>query len=321
MVRRQLIINHGIEQMLLIENVEEASAILFDQERPRNVKRCYCIDRRDRRRGVHLSYTRTGDPNHSPLSAYTGRPRMKTDLESQIRLQRDTVSNLKLSLQEIEQQQRQARDNYEKCKQTLVRNQRQDRDIQLQIQKAEDSVDELREAIEKDSMEDGRLDVFKHNLEEVKEEKRVYEGSYEESVVAMDSLLQEIEVIQSELSAKNENVEAIQKKVQRLEGQETKCSTSRRKALGEKNALEGRLEEAKRDKTETENRRQEIASRILDFHEKANMVSPRVQVDEGETTNSLGKKLEKLMKDMQRFNAEYVLLCNSTHALCVSNGH
>lgn len=85
MVRRQLVINHGIEQMLLIENVEEASKIMFDGARPRNVKRCYCIDSRDRRRGIHLAFNRTGDPSQSPIPAFTGRPRMKTDIDIQIR--------------------------------------------------------------------------------------------------------------------------------------------------------------------------------------------------------------------------------------------
>ena len=85
LVRRQLIINHGIEQMLLIERLEEASSVLFDGVRPRNVKRCYCIDRKDKRRGIHLSYSRMGEPSQAPVPAYNGSPRMKSDLESQIR--------------------------------------------------------------------------------------------------------------------------------------------------------------------------------------------------------------------------------------------
>ena len=85
LVRRQLIINHGIEQMLLIERLEEASSVLFDGPRPKNVKRCYCIDQADRRRGIHLSYSRAGEPSQAPVSAYKGNPRMKSDFDSQIR--------------------------------------------------------------------------------------------------------------------------------------------------------------------------------------------------------------------------------------------
>lgn len=85
MVQRQLIINQSVEQMLLIEDLEEASSVLFDGQRPRNVKRCYCIDASDRRRGIHLSYNRMGQPNQAPVAIYNGHPRMKSDLASQIR--------------------------------------------------------------------------------------------------------------------------------------------------------------------------------------------------------------------------------------------
>ncbi|KAL3446823.1 hypothetical protein BJX65DRAFT_110411 [Aspergillus insuetus] len=85
LVRRQLVINHGIEQNLLIENLEEASAILFDGDRPRNVKRCYCINKSDRRRGIHLSYSRNGEPSQAPVSVYNGNPRMRSDRASQIK--------------------------------------------------------------------------------------------------------------------------------------------------------------------------------------------------------------------------------------------
>lgn len=84
-VRRQLIINHAIEQIVLIEDVEEASKILFEGGRVKNVKRCLCIDPRDRRRGVTLSYGRTGEPSQSPIGRFRGQPRMKSDIDTQIR--------------------------------------------------------------------------------------------------------------------------------------------------------------------------------------------------------------------------------------------
>ena len=71
--------------MLLIADLEEAATTLFDGEPPRNVRRCFCIDKRDKRRGIHLAFNRTGEPTQSPVSAYNGHPRMKTDTETQIR--------------------------------------------------------------------------------------------------------------------------------------------------------------------------------------------------------------------------------------------
>lgn len=85
MVRSQLIIQHAIEQILLIEDVEKASVVLFDGARPKNVKRCYSIDARDMRKGITLSFNRIGDPNQAPVAMYQGQPRMKSDMASQIR--------------------------------------------------------------------------------------------------------------------------------------------------------------------------------------------------------------------------------------------
>lgn len=85
LVKRQLVISNGIEQVLLIEDLEEASKIMFDSGRPRNVKRCFSIDRHNPRRGYALTYNRSGGPGQSPIPAYQGQPRMKTDHESQIR--------------------------------------------------------------------------------------------------------------------------------------------------------------------------------------------------------------------------------------------
>jgi hypothetical protein len=85
LVRRQMIINHGIEQIVLIENIEDASRTLFEGPRLRNVKRCFSIDATDRRRGTTLAYGRTGEPSQSPIAPFTGRARMRTDIDSQIR--------------------------------------------------------------------------------------------------------------------------------------------------------------------------------------------------------------------------------------------
>lgn len=70
--------------MLLVETLEEGTDLMFSAQVPKNVKRCFCIDAKDRRRGIHLGFTRSGDPSQAPLNAYTGRPRMRTDVEIQI---------------------------------------------------------------------------------------------------------------------------------------------------------------------------------------------------------------------------------------------
>ncbi|WEW60377.1 Structural maintenance of chromosomes protein 6 [Emydomyces testavorans] len=304
LVRRQLIINHGIEQMLLIEDVRKATGVMFNNAAPKNVKRCYCIDARDRRRGIHLGFTRAGDPMQSPLAAYTGRPRMKMDIEIQIRTQHEAIDTLKDNLRELENQHRNAQIKLEKCKQALVRHEKRERELHVELQKADELVDQLEESIERNTVEDGRLDGLKAILAESEDERRVAEASYKDGINALDASAEKLKCIKRELAFKDTEVASAEQKLRDIESEVSNASAKRRKALGEKNAAIGRAEDAKRDKMEIERKRQAAAARVLDFSEKASMVAPRVNIDPEETLNSLEQKYEKLTHDLQKYERE-----------------
>ncbi|KAL1958463.1 hypothetical protein VTO42DRAFT_4327 [Malbranchea cinnamomea] len=304
LVRRQLVINHGIEQILLIEDLEEASRILIDGERPRNVKRCLCIDKRDKRRGIHLAYNRMGDPNQSPVQAYNGHPRMNTDLESRIRMQQDIVNTLDKELQEMMQQRRDAQSNLERCRQTLRAHRHEEEELDVESQRADDLVDQLRDEIDRNSVNDGNLQALKAVLEESEDEKRLNEASYVDCVAAMDALTERLKAIKRELAAKDAEMAPLEDNIRRLEEEEVRLATRRKKALGDKNIALGRVEVAKREKREAEQKQQELEARVSDFREKASLVSPRVSIDRGETPASLDKKLDKLMRDQERYSQQ-----------------
>ncbi|EEH03156.1 DNA repair protein [Histoplasma capsulatum G186AR] len=304
LVRRQLVITNGIEQVLLIENLEDASVVMFDGERPRNVRRCLCIDQRDRRRGIHLSYSRTGEPTQSPVQAYLGRPRMKTDIESQIKIQQDAVSRLKQDLLELETQERLARNHLEKCKQAVVRHSRQQEQLKIAWQQAEDRVEELQSAIDGDATEDGKLDALQTSLQEHEGEKRTHESSFEDSVNKMDSIMETLKEKKREVTEIEMEIAEYRKKVEKLEAKESKTLEKRRKALVDKNVVIDKLESLKGDKAHIVRKRQELGDIILDFTAKASSVSPRVAVSEGETANSLDKKLVRLKRDLDRFDKD-----------------
>lgn len=304
LVRRQLIINHGIEQMLLIEKLDEASTVLFDGQRPRNVKRCFCIDQSDRRRGIHLSYSRTGEPSQAPVSVYNGNPRMKSDLASQIRIQRDVVSDLKRDLHNLEQQLRLARSQLESCKQSRTRHERTANDLRVSIQQKEDLIEELSDALEKEAVEDGHLEVLRATLEEAEQEKQLNSGSLEDSVRAMDTKMKELKATKQQLAAKDTQILALEEQLRVAQSEELLGTEKRRSIIGDKNGVIDRLQDLKRDSERIAREQEEITARILDYSEKAGLVSPRVAIPDGETTASLDKKLEKLHKDRERYNQQ-----------------
>ncbi|KAL4864957.1 hypothetical protein BDV12DRAFT_175340 [Aspergillus spectabilis] len=304
LVRRQLVINHGIEQNLLIENLEEASSVLFDGEKPRNVKRCYCINQADRRRGIHLSYSRTGEPSQAPVSVYNGNPRMKSDRDSQIRVQRETVANLRRVLNSREEELRSAQSHLTRCKQARERHGRRGNDLHIESQQKEDRVEELEEALQKESSEDSDLEILQAALRENEEERILNEGSLNDSVNAMADMMQTLKEIRQEISAKDAEIAQFQQELRIAESEQHMIADKRRKRIGEKNTAVEHLEDINRNRARIKQKKDEAVARVLDYCEKANLVSPRVEIDQGETAASLDKKLDRLHRDIQRFNQE-----------------
>ncbi|KAL5332680.1 hypothetical protein BJX70DRAFT_404329 [Aspergillus crustosus] len=304
LVRRQLVINHGIEQNLLIENLEEASSVLFDGEKPRNVRRCYCINQADRRRGIHLSYSRTGEPSQAPVSVYNGNPRMKSDRDSQIRVQRETVANLRRLLNSREEELRSAQSHLTRCKQSRERLERRGSDLHIECQRKEDRVEELEEALQKESGEDGDLEILQAALRDTEAEKKLNEGSLNDSMDAMADMMQTLKEIRQEISVKDAEMARLQEESRIAESEQHMVADKRRERIGEKNTIVEQIESINRDRTRIQQKKEEAVARVLDYFEKASIVSPRVKIDEGETAASLDKKLDRLHRDIQRFNQE-----------------
>ncbi|RAH53861.1 DEAD-domain-containing protein [Aspergillus piperis CBS 112811] len=303
-VRGQLIINHHIEKMLLIENLEEASSVLFDGQQPRNVKRCYCIDQTNRRRGIHLSFSRTGEPSQAPVPAYKGSPRMRSDRESQIKVQQSVVADLKQDLSRHEQELRSARSRLESCKQARQKHDRRSNELRIAAQRMEDRVEELKDALDREAPEDGRLDGLRTTLQEAEEERHLNEGSLNDATDAMEGLMKELKAIKQELAAKDAEIAIVQEELKVAQDAERKADEERRKRINDKNAAAERIEDRKRDRDRVKNKRDEIAVRIVDFSEKANIICDRVAIEEGETAASLDRKLERLHNDIKRYEQQ-----------------
>ncbi|XRM43323.1 Structural maintenance of chromosomes protein 6 [Aspergillus tubingensis] len=303
-VRGQLIINHHIEKMLLIENLEEASSVLFDGQQPRNVKRCYCIDQTNRRRGIHLSFSRTGEPSQAPVPAYKGSPRMRSDRESQIKVQQSVVADLKQDLSRHEQELRSARSRLESCKQARQKHDRRSNELRIVAQRMEDRVEELMDALDREAPEDGRLDGLRTTLQEAEEERHLNEGSLNDATDAMEAMMKKLKAIKQELAAKDAEIAIVQEELKVAQDAERKADEERRKRINDKNAAAERIEDRKRNRDRVKNKRDEIAVRIVDFSEKANIICDRVAIEEGETAASLDRKLERLHNDIKRYEQQ-----------------
>ncbi|CAI7591483.1 unnamed protein product [Penicillium bialowiezense] len=303
LVRRQLIINHGIEQMLLIENLEEASSVLFDGDRPRNVKRCYSIDARDRRRGIHLTYSRVGEPSQSPVAGWSKGPRMKSDSALQISAQRDILADLKRQLEDHNREVTSATSRVRACKNALAAHERTVQDLVYRFQTAEDHHEALKEALEKDNAED-EINALQLTLKEVEAEKVLNEGSFKDSEAAMTEKMQTLLQLKREKHGKDAELATCKDKLQVAEDEKKLVQNKRRTVLDEKNAALALIEDDKQANAIVMQKHELVRGKVVEYHEKAGLISSRVPVEEGETPRSLEAKLERLHRDLDRYTAQ-----------------
>ena len=77
LVRNILIINHNIEQTLLIENRDKAVNIQL--RRIRSAKQIYAMKDDRRGGGIRLGYSASGAETNSPFDGWSGHQRMQTN--------------------------------------------------------------------------------------------------------------------------------------------------------------------------------------------------------------------------------------------------
>ncbi|KAI9788704.1 MAG: Structural maintenance of chromosomes protein 6 [Candelina submexicana] len=305
LVRRQLIINQGIEQTLLIEQLSEGNATMFDGARVRNVKQCFCINPNQRGWGYRLAYNRSGEPSVSPIRAMQSIPRMRTDIEAQISFQRETLNNLKSELSELEGHQRSLKDNVQRCEQAIQTHKRQQGELLIELQRADHLVENLQDELEQERPEDGRLDALRAGLKEAEDEKETCEGSYGDAVVEKDRLNGVAKEIMEQLRSVDADITNIDFDIKMAKAKASELSERRLLALEGKNVAMESIETAKQDKVEAQNKWQTERDRLEDWTSKAReIVRQRVTVDAGETADSLDRKLTKLTKDLARYEKE-----------------
>jgi chromosome segregation ATPase len=214
------------------------------------------------------------------------------------------IQDLKRQLNDLEQEWQSSRARLEKCKQAVARHLQREQDLKIAMQKLEDHAEALRDALDKDNAEDGRIEALRAALQEAEEEKSLNEGSYNDSQAAMSELMEKLKMVRRELKAHDENIQALERNSRVAQSENSQVESRRREIISDKNAAVAQIEDDKKDREKLKEKRDQASSTVLDYTEKASIVSARVPVDEGETTHSLDQKLVRLQRDLERYNAE-----------------
>lgn len=219
-------------------------------------------------------------------------------------LQRDLLRDLERERSDLERQARDADNKIRSCEQALIRHKRQEGDLRLQLQRAEDLAEKRQDELERDTVQDGRLDALKTGLTEAEEEKSILEGSYQDAIIQKEKLNETANKLNAELKTFDDEIKDMGARIRKAEMNASKLAQARHTALQEKNQAIQKIEDARADKEREERKRQAQVEKVSLWTSQATQICARVPVDPGETPASLDKKLGKLHQDIRRFEQQ-----------------
>ncbi|KAB8293183.1 hypothetical protein EYC80_007527 [Monilinia laxa] len=304
LVRRILIINQAIDQVLLVEDLKEAMQIMDPRSRPAKVRYCFAHNPRRRDWGVRLYLT---GPNLQNSGQDYVRPyqygfRMKTDTEGRINLQQETLKQLQEEESILAKDFRILQQRAENAERAIQQYKTTQGRMRIRVQKAEERVESFETELSNLDIEDGFLDSLKRQLEEANSDVAHYENAYGDTGIAKA----EYNTIASEKRGAHK---AIKKRVELHEQliadatQKAKAKEQARSlALGEKNAAITQVEAYKTFKAEAEAKFASQEARVESYITEATQICARVLVPPNETRASLEAKYKSISEQLQQYS-------------------
>ncbi|KAI5857290.1 P-loop containing nucleoside triphosphate hydrolase protein [Durotheca rogersii] len=305
-VRDQLVINHMIEQTILIEGREEAERVMLDGRVPENVTACLCFH--DKKRGHGLRLTSRGQSfSTSPVTPnYDQKPRMKTDdVESQINFFSDTLEQLRTELREVDGSRRAIQQSAQRCVQAMEQHKKQQVALETQRRNASARVTRIEEELDKFEDLDGRLEGLKNDLQAARNRQDHYGNQFGELAVQKREMNNEVERLKEEHHKTKEVLQDHCAKIAKAEDKGRRYQDTRRIALVEKNQAYVSLDVAKEGKVQADVSRDRQSTVVSDYIQQASAVAPeRAYIPDGESIRSIEKKFESIKEQLRKIRGQ-----------------
>lgn len=303
LVHNALVVNVSIDQTVLIRNRAECEEFMIGARRPANVRAAMCFASRGSA-GIRYESTRTGAQKSSPVDEWKGPPRMKTDMEAQIRLQQEKVHQLRREIDETQSQMRTLELAVDQARKEMNRHHKTKQSLLVDNQRADDRVESLKNDIEANMPQDGKLQELERQLKEIEESEALAFNQYDDADREKIRLHEIARDLKDRLNAAQKELEGHENRVQKAEIRMNNLAHERHHALMEKNKALNAIDVAKREKEAAEQARDAQANTVAEFTGAAEGICRRVPVDDGVTATHLDKRLEKFQQDLKRAQQE-----------------
>jgi hypothetical protein len=297
-----MIINQGIEQTVLIEDRKEAREFMIS--RPQNVKQIFAMHDDRSGGGIRFGWSSSGGLSSGPIQDHRRPPRMQTNLEDHVRIEKQRLERLNRELREVENRIKEAQTQLLQASQACERHRRETRRLTLEVQQAEERVNTLQDELEADTPQTGTLENLEAVLKKEEDEKKSLAEQYQLGATEKERLNTEQRRLKSEVDSIDRQISEIEAKITKVDGRKRKLGDERYGVVVKKNEAYAEVADSEQRKQALEQARDNQATKVAVYVEGASKVSDRVSIDPGETTQSLDAKLHKLGEQLKRAQRE-----------------
>ncbi|TDZ18332.1 Structural maintenance of chromosomes protein 6 [Colletotrichum orbiculare MAFF 240422] len=308
-VRSQLIVAHGIDRIVLIRERSKAQEVMMGHSPPPNVQVCLTFHDGANKRGHGLRIqAKESGASTSPINAFNRDPRMKSDSETQIRLQSEALAHLRGELRSLEANQRHLELVTTRCRAELTTLQNDNNLLERQLLRAQAKIEDVSAELDQYEGVDGRLVTLREELEKTQAEKDHHGNQYGDMRLRQDELNKSVEERKAALSRERAILRDFETQLNKLQLEVKRAEDLRKIAVMEKNSAFENRDNAIEDKRRAEAKRDQQAETVANFTQQAMEKAPsRVYIEEGETHKSIETKYaavhQQLEKRAQRLGA------------------
>lgn len=217
------------------------------------------------------------------------------------RAQEDVVDTLRQGLHGLGEQQRAAKAHLQQCVDAQKLHARQERELRLAAQEAEDQLAATRDKLSEDRLTASRLEGLKQMLVDAEDERKIHQSSFQDAIAARETIVPQIKQMRRELQEEDNTIANLAQQISDLETLLAKTGEKLQRALQIKNRLVVQINHIKEQIAHSRQRHAKLSSDIDDAIEQASLISPRMSLQQGETMHSLHAKRQRLQEDRSRY--------------------
>ncbi|KAF2641623.1 structural maintenance of chromosomes protein 6 [Massarina eburnea CBS 473.64] len=291
LVRNSLIINHFVDQVVLIEN--RADAMEYIRRRPDqrpNTKLVFCMSDTGRRRG----HTIAPGSHVSPIEEFKGHFRMQADKGPQLQDERDNQTVIKREMADIQAEIRAAKARLDACDNNVNDHHKEKRGVKIRMDEAHDDMYRLEGEVSNSIPDAAMIEQLEGELADAQSNLEKEEEQFGDLTRELDKADAEARIHKGQLETLEDMVRECKSRLEKLNTRVATFSQRREQALRAKNIALEDVEAAERNKQEWEEKLEGQRKEVEKEEEIASRIVGRVPVPRGETHETLKAKVDRM---------------------------